>query len=314
MYNGNLQNLDGFESLEYVGNDLIMRGNLSSTFSGLQSLDFDGRLLSVKAFESGEPEFDFPELSTVGQKIALGAINGIDTLNFFGQLNSLGEIHTGTLTLTLAQFQDLIYIEHIGHEDLNSLDSWESGKGGLWILSMPNLVSLSGLDQFKKINGRFDVYNCPSLTDISMLYSLDSLGGNLIIEDNISLSDCSPICTFLEENYFGGELILENNSFSCNSWVEIDSVFCNPSYTLNVEKSDFKVFPNPANAFLNIQNGFDQNGVFTLTDLDGRTVMSQEIDQPSFSIDTQNFAQGIYFFTFKTEDMVLEKGKIIIIH
>ncbi len=89
------------------------------------------------------------------------------------------------------------------------------------------------------------------------------------------------------------------------------------SAALNVEENtggdfDFKIYPNPAKQFLNIQiNSFEPGSKLTITDVSGKMIFTTIIGNKLTIIDTRTFAKGVYFLTLQNKIKSLSK-KIII--
>ncbi len=89
------------------------------------------------------------------------------------------------------------------------------------------------------------------------------------------------------------------------------------SAALGVEENtgvdfDFKIFPNPAKQFLNIQiNSFEPGSKVTITDVSGKMIYTTIIGNKLSTIDTRTFSKGVYFLTVQHKMKSLSK-KIII--
>ena len=70
------------------------------------------------------------------------------------------------------------------------------------------------------------------------------------------------------------------------------------------------IYPNPAHDVLHIYNPSLAIGIFSLSDLTGREVSSEEIAS-SQSIDLGHLAKGTYLYLFKQNEL-LSTGKIVI--
>ena len=84
--------------------------------------------------------------------------------------------------------------------------------------------------------------------------------------------------------------------------------------TKNISNSNLaEIFPNPSNHFFQIQlSEQSDNLLFEMFDPLGRKVFYQKLTSRSTEISSQNFSNGLYFFTIKDDQQLLQSGKIII--
>lgn len=81
------------------------------------------------------------------------------------------------------------------------------------------------------------------------------------------------------------------------------------------EKNEIKVFPNPASTFLEITTSNLAIQHFQLFDMWGREVAKEEIKGGNLSISSEEFVNGIYIYTIKSNNgEVIDEGKIGIHH
>ena len=80
---------------------------------------------------------------------------------------------------------------------------------------------------------------------------------------------------------------------------EIDGLLSNSNFALN---DKFKVYPNPSKSILNIEMTSFLNAKTTVYDLNGRLLISQEIDQENSKINISDLANGIYLLKIDTEN------------
>ncbi len=76
-------------------------------------------------------------------------------------------------------------------------------------------------------------------------------------------------------------------------------------------------YPNPANATTTISlNNIAENMTFALTDVTGKTVWQQAVTKGTdqITINTQNFAEGVYIYQLKNETGVLQSKKLMVTH
>ena len=78
-----------------------------------------------------------------------------------------------------------------------------------------------------------------------------------------------------------------------------------------ISASDFVIYPNPANDFLNLKvKAALLNNTYTFIDQLGRIVLSGKINTETSTINIRELSKGIYYFRFK--DSIVTK-KIIVI-
>jgi hypothetical protein len=82
-------------------------------------------------------------------------------------------------------------------------------------------------------------------------------------------------------------------------------------------KGQFSVFPNPANdaAYLFLAPAKIQSLRYTVTDVNGRMIMSRELKNVSGmyeKIDVSEFSSGVYFVRIEMDDRTSENLKMVI--
>ena len=78
--------------------------------------------------------------------------------------------------------------------------------------------------------------------------------------------------------------------------------------TKDLSSVEFKVYPNPFNDHLNIQNN-DKLTRVTITNIAGQRVL--DIQYPERVIRTDNFVSGVYIVTLFTSDGVAKSERIV---
>jgi hypothetical protein len=66
-------------------------------------------------------------------------------------------------------------------------------------------------------------------------------------------------------------------------------------------ENNFKIYPNPVNNLLFIENPLTNKVVFTLTDLNGRIIKEVEFTSSYFELNTSDLHKGVYIAQFVTE-------------
>lgn len=77
------------------------------------------------------------------------------------------------------------------------------------------------------------------------------------------------------------------------------------------EKSDFKIFPNPATACVTILFPEFADNQLSITDLSGNVIFSTKTSGNSLDLDTSNFTKGIYIVSILNSEKRLNKKLII---
>jgi hypothetical protein len=149
--------------------------------------------------------------------------------------------------------------------------------------------------------------------------SSDIIGG-VVVELTESLSDYT---------YFSYPIAYENGSTPDTARILISfsdiSVSLNSSYTvdqlalqgtastLDLERSEIPVYPNPSQGRFNIYLP-NTAGILTISDVSGRTIQTskQQVGQRISSVDISNQVNGIYFATFIGNDGKVSRQKLIV--
>ena len=215
--NGVYEDLEGLESLEYIGGDFTISGNIQS-LNGLNNLrEIDA--LNIK-------------------RSALTNLHGIESLEKIGT----GSREWGS-----------IIIEN--NFSLLSLEGLENITGLNWILkidSNPKLQDLKGLENLTYVEQGIGIYENETLKNLNGLNKLAKIGyrgsainktGGLHIKSNPALNDL----THLENlSYIGGSLEIENNDALLNlkGLNNIDIIILNLNIIDNENLTNFKGLSN----------------------------------------------------------------------
>ncbi len=77
-----------------------------------------------------------------------------------------------------------------------------------------------------------------------------------------------------------------------------------------VQKSMFKVYPNPAKDYFTIEA--EQSGTFELFNSLGQLVLTKEISKGSYAtLDVSGFGSGVYFYNFLSDGNADTRGKLV---
>lgn len=252
--NDALINLEGLNSIDTIGDRLIIENNESLTsLSGLQNLKYI----------SGEFMLD--------QNDALTNLEGLNNLNH------IGDVFFITRNDALTNLEGLNNLTTLMHD--------------FYIFSNNSLLSLSGINNLTdtkviEINGN------PILTDITALANVESnFLGSLIIKYNPSLSKCDieSICNYLFLPDANVEI--NKNATGCNSKEEVMAACKEGVYEIN-SKPVFTIYPNPATKDLFISSDSELVNAVTIYNYLGQKIMVKT--KPIDKIDISMLKQGIY--------------------
>lgn len=146
--------------------------------------------------------------------------------------------------------------------------------------------------------------------------SLDCYGANDCFQTwSFSGSYVEGIGLFNETGYQNG---MGGYSTLNTSYIYLSGIECGSSLILSTNEIEnnfhINIFPNPANELLTIQSDKNiQNGKIILTDLSGREIASQNLNQQnSNQIDISKFSNGIYLLKIYSGNTVLKIEKLVI--
>lgn len=115
-----------------------------------------------------------------------------------------------------------------------------------------------------------------------------------------------------------GSSYLAFRYYTTNNWLDVkfDNLFVTSFSTAslkeNVKDEQIKIYPNPANQFVNIDISNDfSNELESITVFDNTGSMVREIETNQKSIDVSQFESGIYFLHFTTEQKQIVQKLII---
>jgi len=84
-----------------------------------------------------------------------------------------------------------------------------------------------------------------------------------------------------------------------------------PVSSVNITKSDFTVYPNPAQDMLTIQSENQAKGTFCIFTMDGKKVLETKLIDNQADISTSSLKNGLYLYRYQTKDESFQ-GKISI--
>lgn len=78
--------------------------------------------------------------------------------------------------------------------------------------------------------------------------------------------------------------------------------------------AEIKVYPNPFSSVLNVEMDGYENTTISISDFFGKTIFSAIFDQSNLTIPTNNWNQGVYLITIKSEGEIVLTDKILLVH
>jgi PKD repeat protein len=123
----------------------------------------------------------------------------------------------------------------------------------------------------------------------------------------------SPIHTYLTSNNYNVCLtVTDSNGCNVNTSCQIVSFVT--GIASNINKEEVRIYPVPANKFLNVVIPSDyRNGSIVITDVVGKTVEDIEINnQESIKILTQEINSGVYFLSIENNGQKVYTKRILI--
>lgn len=174
---------------------------------------------------------------------------------------------------------------------------------------------------FKTINGGKDwewIDNLPddwySIQSIVALneYDIYTCGYNGTIMQSLDGGYSWELMSASSQNHFMSmDFTPEGNGFLCTWFGEVLS-FDNPSVsTPEIDiNTTIQMFPNPATDQVNISSGYNMQTV-TVYNFAGQVVLTETIDNMTYSVNTSNFDAGIYLFRIETKERSIAKQILI---
>jgi len=81
--------------------------------------------------------------------------------------------------------------------------------------------------------------------------------------------------------------------------------------TLDYNADDLKLFPNPVDNLLSIQNSNPKNNQIFIFDLNGKMILNQNLIVGTNEINVQNLPKGMYVVQIKSSNQIIKAEKII---
>lgn len=226
----------------------------------------------------------------------LMGLDGITTvptgLNIYGNPNLTSL--TGLENITSIESLEIVDNPMLG--DLNGLNNLISVGEMFEIVGGESLNDLTGLSNLTSISGTILITENNNLTSLTGLENIDaSKISDLYLRFNANLSDCAinSICDYLIN--MNGHSVIEFNDHNCSS-EEVVINFCTEGLAQTPGIEYYKIYPNPATNYLIFKNDSPStNNIYlTISDLNGRQLISENVNEPVNLIDISGLQTGIY--------------------
>jgi hypothetical protein len=155
-------------------------------------------------------------------------------------------------------------------------------------------IGSDGFVHVNVFNGNFSHMNYPAINIVSSAGDTVSLGslsffaqlGNSYQEYTNTITD-TTISDFSNYSFF------IKNSFNPDTIAQIN--FCTTTGIERESNASIQLFPNPADQFITVVIDFtDLNYNLIITDIFGREIKNEQVNNKNFTIETQSFSEGIY--------------------
>jgi hypothetical protein len=155
-------------------------------------------------------------------------------------------------------------------------------------------IGSDGFVHVNVFNGNFSHMNYPAINIVSSAGDTVSLGtlsffaqlGNSYQEYTNTITD-TTISDFSNYSFF------IKNSFNPDTIAQIN--FCSNTGIETESNVSIQLFPNPADQFITVVIDFtDLNYNLIITDIFGREIKNEQVNNKNFTIETQSFSEGIY--------------------
>lgn len=211
-YNPYLKSVEGFQSLEFVNNLLIIEAN------GWQN---DSMLIS-----------NFPELKEITGPLMLAS--GVSNVNGFNKLEKVSNIRIdGTRAIEIVGFESLREVFSIEIEDhvfyLERIEAFKNielirNRFRFWNNRLLN--DIDGFQKLKTVGSDFNFDNQFVITNLDFLRNLTSVGqgqccSRFTLNSNLVLSDCRALALLMQFGELPSIIDVDNNGANCNTQTDI---------------------------------------------------------------------------------------------
>ncbi|MFH1119406.1 MAG: T9SS type A sorting domain-containing protein [Bacteroidota bacterium] len=291
-----LMNLSGLEGIKNVGSGLgIYNNSLLADLSGL-AIEQDSGYLNIFGNESLTSLRGLENLTEISEGMEIIANNDLGSLS---GLNNVHSINGSVIISDNANLSNLSGLENLEHA------------GGLNIDNNQNLVNLSSLQSLTSLSGELYISLNEKLQSLTGLNNIDANSISILeIWGNDLLTQCAveSICNYLLNST--GYTHISGNSSGCNSPEEVEAA-CEEVGVNNIDISEIKIYPNPANDYLFIETA-EISGIkqFEIMNVCGRKVLNQADSGNNQPIDIGNLPDGLYILKV-TGDNAVEARKFL---
>jgi hypothetical protein len=293
--NESLSSLSALENLTSVGSVSIMNNDALTSLSGLDKLTLIGNLgiINNNALTSLS---GLDNVTSVEGSLAIRGNLNLKNLTGLNSLTSIG----GTLVIGAS---DPVGAQNSTLTSLTGLENLTSIGQSLVMncnYSLPNFI---GLENLTSIGGSISIgapspYLNDSLTSLTGLDNIDAgTISDLTIYNNPNLSICEvkSICDYLAAP--NGNVSIHDNGTGCNSQEEVqDSCEAQAGIVDLSIFNDMIIYPNPTHSNISIvfPTQPTKNTSLTLSNTNGKQLITQAITEPQTEIDISSLPTSIY--------------------
>jgi len=347
IFNDEITNLNGLNVLTEILGELQVTATSLQNFEGLNNLESIGSNFNVWQAESLVNFTGLESLVSIGgdfdiqQNNSLNSFQGLESLltigsNLYFNGNPLVTSMTGLETLE--SVRSIAIIDNDGLESLIGLESLTQISGSLALTNCVALQSVEGLNNLSSLGLHLTISGCDALTDLSAFSSLTDMNGKLFIAyndmleslsglDNINyenltglsigsnpvLSECevNSVCGYVNNNQPLGNDGIGGNAPGCNSWEEVQDACVGISIE-NIVDQEMKIFPNPADDFLLIENPHHIIYTLMIYDMSGSKIILQKISDSHATVDIRGLQQGVYQIIICRNERIYSERLVIL--
>jgi hypothetical protein len=250
-----------------------------------------------------------------------GVIAGTNFLNE-GSLDNYDEIDFENFTSTDTTYNEgWIYLTNF--TNIGEFENYET------IEVYYDFTNVGEFYNFSSFSVDNDFLNVDSANHEAYFYTegLVTVGNNWL---NIDTIDGVAPGQFCIANSTGNDGVMEGSFDFCdntppgsapfidynNGTIDAGIVYCVTSCGVNIndisDNNIINIYPNPMNDFATIELSNYQTATFELFDITGQLVESIYIEGNTALIKRENINAGLYFYTVKSEEKIIGKGKIVV--
>jgi hypothetical protein len=296
--NSQITQLNGFDSLQWIGGDLeIEKTGSTYLVSGFNKLKEVIGILSIRLANVNAQISGFSSLEYVGKSLRVQGDLPVENCGEFEALKSIG-VGLTLIGCNATSLDDFITLEYIGStlrlhylNLLQRIDALES-------IESVRILSLEMNEQLPDLYGLHNI-SADTITKIE-------------IQNNQNLSTCNytNICAYLET---GKPATINNNAPGCNSNEDILSLCVTSSgevFSMDGERPEILVFPNPASAYLNIYSPADIQFKARVYNITGQVIRAFEFTETEV-ISLHDLPSGLYVLVFEYEGGLISRKVVI---